>query len=70
MSDDDITVPMYNMSACHNSARSHKSCAIKHIANSEIAGAAFRLATDNAIADSGATQFFVWMVPLWLTSNQ
>jgi hypothetical protein len=60
MSDDDITIPTSNdMSAPHNSARSYKSPAIEHIANSEIAGVGFRLATDNAIADSGATQIFV-----------
>jgi hypothetical protein len=58
MSNDDITIPTSNMSDHHNSARSYKSCAIKHIVNSEIAGAAFQLATDNAIADSGATQIF------------
>jgi hypothetical protein len=59
MSDDDITIPTSNMSAHHNSARSYKSHAIEHIANSEIAGAAFQLTTDNAITDSGATQIFV-----------
>jgi hypothetical protein len=59
MADDDITVHTSNISARHNSARSYKSCAIEHILNSKIAGAAFRLPTDNTIADSGATQIFV-----------
>jgi hypothetical protein len=59
MSNDDITVPMSNVSDSHNYAQSYKSRAIKNIANSEVAGAAFQLATDNAIADSGATQIFV-----------
>ncbi len=59
MSNDDITVPTSNMSACHISTRSNKSRAIDHIVNSEIAGAAFRLSIDNTIPDSGATQIFV-----------
>jgi hypothetical protein len=36
-----------------------KAQAIKHIVQAEVAGAAFRLTTKNAIADSGATQIFV-----------
>jgi hypothetical protein len=59
MSDDDITIPTSNRSACHNSNRSYKACAVEHIVKSEISGAAFQLATENAIADSGATQIFV-----------
>jgi hypothetical protein len=59
MSNDDITIPTSNRSARHNSNRSYKACTIEHIVKSEISGAAFQLATEKAIADSGATQIFV-----------
>jgi hypothetical protein len=42
-----------------SSSRSYRSCAFDHILLNEVAGAAFCLTTDNAIADSGATQIFV-----------
>ncbi len=41
MSNDDITIPMSNVTARHNYAWSYKSRAIEHIANSEVAMAAF-----------------------------
>ncbi len=59
MSNDDITIPTSNRCACHNSTRSYKACEIEHVVKSQISGAAFQLATENAIADSGATQIFV-----------
>ncbi len=37
----------------------YKARAIEHIIKNEIADGVFRLTTDNAIADSGATQIFV-----------
>jgi hypothetical protein len=37
----------------------YKARAIEHIVKNEIAGGAFRLTTNNAIADLGATQIFV-----------
>ncbi len=40
-------------------SQSLKSHALAHIIQKEIAGATFRLTTDDAIADSGATQIFV-----------
>ncbi len=59
LDDDDITVPTSNVSTQSLTPGSYKAWAIDHIFQTEIAGAAFRLTTNNAIADSGATQIFV-----------
>jgi hypothetical protein len=59
LDDDDITVPTSNVSTHSSRPQSYKAWAIEHIIKNEIAGGAFRLTTDNAIADSGATQIFI-----------
>jgi hypothetical protein len=59
LDNDDITVPTSNVSTHSSRPRSYKVRAIEHIIKKEIAGGAFRLTTDNAIADLGATQIFV-----------
>jgi hypothetical protein len=59
LDDDDITVPTSNVSMHSSRPQSYKARAIEHIIKNEIAGGAFRLTMDNAIADSGATQIFV-----------
>jgi hypothetical protein len=56
---DDITVPTSNISTHSSRPRLYKAWAIEHIIKNEIAGGAFRLTMDNAIADSGATQIFI-----------
>ena len=58
LDDNDITIPMSNVAACHPKA--YKACALEHILQqTEFMGAAFCLKTDNAIPDSKATQIFV-----------
>ncbi len=59
LDNDDSTVPTSNVSTQSLTPRSYKAWAIDHIVQTEIAGAALRLTTNNAIADSGATQIFV-----------
>jgi hypothetical protein len=59
LDDDDITVHTSNVSMHSSRPRAYKARAIEHIIKNEIAGGAFRLTTDNAIADSVATQIFI-----------
>jgi hypothetical protein len=55
---DDVTIIVSNVSTGHTT--SYKSCAPEYILHKhEFAGAAFCFNTKNAIADSGATHFFV-----------
>jgi hypothetical protein len=55
--EDEFTVQASNLSS--SLSQSYRSCALNHILLNEVAGAAFYLTIDNAIADSGATHFFV-----------
>jgi hypothetical protein len=55
--DNKCTVQASNLSS--SLSQSYRSCALDHILLNEVAGAAFCLTTDDAIADSGATHFFV-----------
>jgi hypothetical protein len=58
LEDDDITIFMANVSA--RCPKSYKACALDHILQQyKFAGVPFCLKTDDAIADSGATQIFV-----------
>jgi hypothetical protein len=57
--DDNATVITSNVSSDIREPKSYKLHAIDHIVKNNIACAAFRLNTMDAIADSGATQIFV-----------
>ncbi len=57
LTNDDITIPTSNISL--RSAPSYKSRVLDHILAKNFASAAFRLHTEDAIADLGTTQIFV-----------
>jgi hypothetical protein len=59
LDNDDITIPTSNVSTHRSRPGLYKARAIKHIIKNDMAGGAFCLTRDNAIADLGATQIFV-----------
>ncbi len=72
LEDNNITVLTSNMTSCL--ATTYKARALKHVLKQPaFASAAFHLKTDNAIADSGATQIFVMegtpIVNKWITRH-